>query len=72
VKVGSPLRREGDRGVVRYSEARAGQRLGGFGLRDRVWSKRARGAAAKSVAAMLAGQTLRRRKPMRGSAAGEA
>jgi hypothetical protein len=33
--------------------------------------KRERGAAVKSVAAARAGKTLRRRKPMRGSAAGD-
>jgi hypothetical protein len=37
---------------------------------EEVDRKRVRGAAAKSVASLLSRQTLERKKPMRGSAAG--
>ena len=71
MRVGSPLRWEGDCGAERDSEVQVGGRNGSLLPGDRPAEARERsGGEIRCICA--AGQTLKRRKPKRGSAAGDA
>jgi hypothetical protein len=71
MRVGSPLRWEGDCGAERDSEVPAGGREGSLLPERKLVEARERsGGEIRCICA--AGKTLERRKPKRGSAVGDA